>query len=135
MVRPARTRRGRTEVDDTPWVARGHSRETTFQEDLAEPAQVDQAVRELVAKVLKDVAAEGRPVVGLTLKIRYAPFVTKTSRKKIPETFDPEMVLAGALELAGRIEPDRPIRLLGLRAEMAMPDDAREGHTPTRSGW
>jgi nucleotidyltransferase/DNA polymerase involved in DNA repair len=27
----------------------------------------------------------------------------------------------------------RAIRLLGLRAEM--PVDAREGHTPTRSGW
>ena len=25
-------------VDDTPWVARGHSRETTFQQDLTEPA-------------------------------------------------------------------------------------------------
>ena len=36
---------------------------------------------------------------------------------------------------ADRIEPDRAIRLLGLRAEMPMPDDAREGHTPTRSGW
>ena len=126
---------GAREVDDTPWVARGHSRETTFQEDLVAPAQVDQAVRELVANVLKDVAAEGRPVVGLTLKIRYAPFITKTTGKKIPETSDAEMVLAGALELAGRIEPGRPIRLLGLRAEMAMPDDARDGHTPTRSGW
>ncbi len=39
------------------------------------------------------------------------------------------------LELVARIEPDRPIRLLGLRAEMPMPEDAREGHTPTRGGW
>ena len=43
---------------------------------------------------------------------------------------------SSVLQLASdRIEPDRPIRLLGLRAEMAMPDDAREGHTPTRGGW
>ncbi|MDQ1582164.1 MAG: polymerase [Microbacteriaceae bacterium] len=122
-------------VDDTPWVARGHSRETTFQHDLAEPAQVEAAVRELVDRVLEDVAAEGRPVVGLTLKVRYAPFVTKTFAKKVAETFDREAVLAHALELVGKIEPDRPIRLLGLRAEMPMPEDAREGHTPTRSGW
>jgi DNA polymerase IV len=27
------------------------------------------------------------------------------------------------------------VRLLGVRAEMSMPDDAREGHTPTRGGW
>jgi DNA polymerase-4 len=122
-------------VDDTPWVARGHSRETTFQQNLTEAAQVEDAVRELVDRVLEDVEAEGRPVIGLTLKVRYAPFFTKTYGKKIPETFDRELVLASALALAGKREPDRPIRLLGLRAEMPMPEDAREGHTPTRSGW
>lgn len=126
---------GSSVVDDTPWVARGHSRETTFQRDLTEPAQVDDAVRELVAAVLEDVAAEGRPVVGLTLKVRYVPFTTKTYARKIPETDDPAEVLARALDLRGRVEPDRPIRLLGLRAEMTMPDDSRQGHTPTRSGW
>ena len=122
-------------VDDTPWVARGHSRETTYQQDLTEPAQVEEAVRELAAQVLDDVAAEGRPVVGLALKVRYAPFITKTFTKKVAETFDRELVMARIFELVGRIEPARPIRLLGLRAEMAMPDDAREGHTPTRGGW
>jgi DNA polymerase-4 len=122
-------------VDDTPWVARGHSRETTFQRDLTEAEQVEDAVRDLLGRVLEDVTAEGRPVVGLTLKVRYAPFVTKTFNMKVAETFDREVVLARALELVGRIEPDRPIRLLGLRAEMTMPEDAREGHTPTRSGW
>ena len=122
-------------VDDTPWVARGHSRETTFQQDLTEPAQVDDALRELAARVLEDVAAEGRPVIGLTLKVRYAPFLTKTYAKKIPETSDGTEVLARALELTARIEPARPIRLLGLRAEMSMPGDSRKGHTPTRGGW
>ncbi|HEU4755867.1 MAG TPA: DNA polymerase IV [Agromyces sp.] len=123
-------------VDDTPWVARGHSRETTFQRDLTDTAEVEAALRELVAHVLEDVAAEGRPVIGLTLKVRYAPFFTKTYQRKIPETSDPDDVLARVLGLAAdRIEPDRAIRLLGLRAEMPMPADAREGHTPTRSGW
>lgn len=122
-------------VDDTPWVARGHSRETTYQQDLTEPAQIEEAVRELAARVLEDVAAEGRPVIGLTLKVRYAPFITKVFTKKIAETFDREVVLARVLDLVDRIEPDRPIRLLGLRAEMPLPEDAREGHSPTRSGW
>ena len=67
--------------------------------------------------------------------MRYAPFITKTFTKKVAETFDRELVMARICELVARIEPERPIRLLGLRAEMAMPDDAREGHTPTRSGW
>lgn len=122
-------------VDDTPWVARGHSRETTYQHDLTEPPQIEAAIRELAAQVLADVAAEGRPVVGLGLKVRYAPFITKTFTKKIAETADHEVVLERMLELAGRIEPERPVRLLGLRAEMRMPDEARDEHTPTRSGW
>ena len=126
---------GASVVDDTPWVARGHSRETTFQHDLTDPAQVHDAVRELTANVLNDVAAEGRPVIGLTLKVRYAPFTTKTHARKIPATFDRKEILARTLDLAGAIEAGRPIRLLGLRAEMAMPDDARKGHTPTRGGW
>ncbi|HEX5859380.1 MAG TPA: DNA polymerase IV [Microbacterium sp.] len=126
---------GATVVDDTPWVARGHSRETTYQQDLVERVQIEQAARDLLAQVLEDVAADGRPVVGLGLKVRYAPFITKTFTKKVASTFDREIVLQKAMELVGKIERDRPIRLLGVRAEMAMPDDAREGHTPTRSGW
>jgi DNA polymerase IV len=126
---------GASVVDDTPWVARGHSRETTYQQNLTEPEQVEAAVRELLDRVLEDVAAEGRPVVGLTLKVRYAPFLTKVFTKKISETFDRDVVLARTLDLVGRIDPERPIRLLGLRAEMPMPEEAREGHTPTRSGW
>ncbi|WEO79275.1 DNA polymerase IV [Cryobacterium sp. SO2] len=126
---------GASVVDDTPWVARGHSRETTFQHDLTEPTQVDGAVRELAARVLEDVLAEGRPVIGLTLKIRYAPFDTTTRARKIPGTSDGNEILERVLDLAGEIDAGRPIRLLGLRAEMAMPDNARQGHTPTRGGW
>ncbi|QEO16231.1 DNA polymerase IV [Agromyces intestinalis] len=127
---------GEREVDDTPWVARGRSRETTYQQDLADPAQVEAALVELAGHVLDDIAAEGRPVVGLTLKVRYAPFLTKTYQRKIPVTGDREAVTAALLGLASdRIEPGRPIRLLGVRAEMTMPDEAREPHTPTRGGW
>jgi DNA polymerase-4 len=123
-------------VDDTPWVARGHSRETTFQQDLEDPHDIESALRELAERVLDDVAAEGRPVIGLTLKVRYAPFFTKTYQRRIPETSDRADVVRRVMGLAAdRIEEGRAIRLLGLRAEMPMPDDAREGHTPTRSGW
>ena len=67
--------------------------------------------------------------------MRYAPFFTKTFTKKIAATVRSATSCAPrCMELVAKIEPDRPIRLLGVRAEMAMPDDAREGHTPTRSG-
>src|SRR6187431_1947771 len=87
---------GTSMVDDTPWVPRGHSRETTYQQDLNERAQVEGALDELLAQVLDDVVAEGRPVIGLTLKVRYAPFLTKIFTKKIPGTFDRDVVRARA---------------------------------------
>ncbi|MWC00154.1 DNA polymerase IV [Agromyces seonyuensis] len=127
---------GDRDVDDTPWVARARSRETTFQEDLDEPAAVEAALRDLTAAVLGDVAEEGRPVIGLTLKVRYAPFDTKTHARKIAETADPDEVLAAVLGLAAdRLDPDRAVRLLGLRADLKMPEDAREPRTPGRGGW
>ena len=126
---------GSAVVDDTPWVARGHSKETTFQTNIVDPGEIESAARTLLDQVLDEVAADDRPVVGLGLKVRYAPFLTKTFTKKIPSTSDRDTVIAHAMELVAKIEPDRPIRLLGMRAEMAMPEDAREGHTPTRGGW
>jgi len=126
---------GTNVVDDSPWVPRGHGRETTFQQNLVDRTDIEKAARELLDQVLADVAAEGRPVVGVGLKVRYAPFITKTFVHKVAETFDRDTVIAETMKLVDRIEPGRPIRLLGVRAEMAMPDDAREGHTPTRSGW
>ncbi|MFG6445920.1 DNA polymerase IV [Microbacterium sp. P06] len=126
---------GSAVVDDTPWVARGHSRETTFQQDLIDPADVDTAVRGMLDEVLDEVAAEERMVIGLGLKVRYAPFLTKTFTRKIAPTNDRDLITREEMTLVAKIDPDRPIRLLGVRADMAMPDDAREGHTPTRGGW
>lgn len=122
-------------VDDTPWVPRGHSRETTYQADLTDPAEIERAALALLDQVLDDVAEDGRGVIGLGLKVRYAPFTTKTFTKRIPETADRAVIVDRAGELIARIAPDRAVRLLGLRAEMALPDDAREGRTPTRGAW
>jgi DNA polymerase-4 len=114
---------GSAVVDDTPWVARGHGRERTFQRDLTEPDQVDEAIRQLVGEVLADVAREGRPAVRLTLKVRYAPFFTKTFSRTLPEpTTDAAVILAETLTLVAKRRAGRPIRLLGLRVEMTMPE-------------
>ena len=76
--------------------------------------------------MLADVAREGRPAVRLTLKVRYAPFFTKTFSRTLPEpTTDAAVILAETLALAGKRQPGRPIRLLGLRAEMTMPEPDR----------
>jgi DNA polymerase IV len=114
---------GPVTVDDTPWVPRGHSRETTFQQNLTTPEQVRSAVRALAHDVADDAARDGRAVFRVGLKVRYAPFVTKVMSRKLPEpTHDPDVVVAAAEALAGEIE-DREVRLLGVRAEMVMPDE------------
>lgn len=124
---------GPTTVDDAPWVPRGHSRETTFQQNLTTPEQVRDAVRAMAQEVVQDTAEDGRPVVRVALKVRYAPFVTTSTSRKLPEaTRDPATIVDAVLALLDKVE-DREIRLLGVRAEMAMPDDADPAdRTPVR---
>ena len=124
---------GPTTVDDRPWVPRGHSRETTFQQNLTTRDQVMTAVHELVHHVVEDVENDGRPVVRVTLKVRYAPFETKVMNRKLPDaTRDHAEIAAAVAALADTVD-DREVRLLGVRAEMAMPDDADPSErTPVR---
>ena len=115
---------GSAVVDGTPWVARGHSRETTFQSNLTTPEQVRAAVRELASQVFDDTVREGRPVFRVALKVRYAPFFTQTRARKLPApTSDREVVVDAAVALAEALDPAREVRLLGVRAEMVMPED------------
>ncbi|MEO7423404.1 MAG: DNA polymerase IV [Ornithinibacter sp.] len=126
---------GSAEVDDTPWVARSHSRETTYQQNLTTPEQIRDAVRVLTDQALEDVRREGRPVERIGLKIRYAPFFTVTrSRKLAATTPDPARVHAAVQSLlADHLEEGREVRLLGVRAEMTMPDGGEEvERTPVR---
>ncbi|MDN5797223.1 MAG: DNA polymerase IV [Intrasporangium sp.] len=125
---------GSTTVDDTPWVARGHSRETTYQQNLTRRDQVLEAVRLLAEQAFQDTVAEGRPVTRVTLKVRYAPFFTQSKARKLPApTSEREAVVAAALALVERLDPGREIRLLGVRAEMQMPEDGDPAErTPIR---
>ncbi|MFC4627103.1 DNA polymerase IV [Promicromonospora alba] len=114
---------GSAVVDDAPWVARGHSRETTYQRNLTTPEQVEAALRDLVTQVHADTEAEDRPVFRMGLKVRYAPFFTQSYSKKLPApTRSLDEMTSAVLSLAGGMEPGREVRLLGVRAEMVMPD-------------
>jgi DNA polymerase-4 len=113
---------GRAKVDDTPWVARAHGRETTYQHDLSSPDEIAAAVRELAAQVVEDIGREGRACARVHLKVRFAPFFTvNRSRKLAAPTSDAGEIARTALELLEALDDDRPIRLLGVRAEMVPP--------------
>lgn len=125
---------GPAAVDSTPWVARSHSRETTYQQNLTTTAEVQAALTDLAGHAFDDCAAEGRPVVRVHLKVRYAPFDTKTFGRKLPApTTDRTDVIDAALALGTTLDPHREVRLLGVRAEMAMPEGGDPAErTPVR---
>jgi DNA polymerase-4 len=110
-------------VDDTPWVARAHGRETTYQQNLAEPEEIASAIRVLADQVVEDIRGEERACARVHLKVRFAPFFTVSRSRKLAEpTFDPAVIAGTALDLLAKLEDTRPIRLLGLRAEMVPPE-------------
>jgi DNA polymerase-4 len=110
-------------VEGTPWVARSHSRESTFQQDLTDWAQVEDEVRRLASQVTEDIRREDRPAVRVAVKVRFAPFDTHTRSLTLDHsTSDPETIGRAAVELVNRFERTRAIRLLGVRAEMVPPD-------------
>jgi DNA polymerase-4 len=114
---------GSSVVDDTPWVPRAHGRETTFQQDLVGPAEVDRALEDLAAQVVTDIGAEGRACARVHLKVRFAPFTTLTRVRTLPAPTEEATVIARtAQELFRALEDPRPVRLLGVRAEMVPPE-------------
>jgi nucleotidyltransferase/DNA polymerase involved in DNA repair len=129
-IGPWLARLGRGEDSSTvvgdPYVPRSRSRETTFQQNVEDWAQVRQAVAELTGRVLDDIAADGRDVVRVVVKVRYAPFFTATHGKAVaPPTLDADRIQHAALDALGLFEPDRPVRLVGVRAELTPPSRTR----------
>jgi len=113
-------------VDATPYVPQGHGRETTFQENLTDWAAIEEETRRLTARVLDDIRREGRPAVRVGLKIRLAPFETRSRSLTLPgPTYDETELAEAAIELLGRLDAadrdralSRGVRLLGIRLEM-----------------
>ncbi|WP_205471560.1 DNA polymerase IV [Nocardioides sp. SYSU D00038] len=109
-------------VSAAPWVPRAHGRETTFQNDLDDWAEVVQAVRDLTVRVVADIDKEGRPAARVGIKVRYKPFFTTSRSLTLPAPSNDPVVLAdAAASLLDRVERDRPVRLLGVRLEMVEP--------------
>jgi DNA polymerase-4 len=104
---------GDSEVDDSPYVARGHGKEETFQRNIASWSVVETEVVRITRLLAIDLAAEERPVVRVVVKVRYAPFITETHGVAVKSMTLEEAALAALARFTGR----RPVRLLGVRAE------------------
>ena len=111
--------RGSSTVVSEPHVARSHSREITFQEDLRDWDRVRHEVTVLVRRVAQDVSDGQRRVVRVVTKVRYAPFITRThSRALTVPSSDVAAIEAAALAALDAFTSRDPVRLLGVRAEL-----------------
>ena len=109
---------GSRTIATEPYVPRGHSREVTLTEDLVERADIEATLRRLASEVLADVAAD-REVTHVAIKVRFVPFFTVTRVHKLTSpTRDAGVVQDEAVALLDRVEPGRPVRLLGVRCSL-----------------
>jgi DNA polymerase-4 len=109
-------------VVDEPRVALGRSREVTYERDLTDRAAITAEVVRMAAELTREMAADGRLVVRVAVKVRTSTFFTRTKIAKLPEpTTDPAVVERGAVAVLDRFELDRPVRLLGVRVELDRP--------------
>ena len=114
---------GDAAVSAEPWVPRSRSHVVTFPQDLTDPAEMDSAITELAHQTLTEIVAAGRTVTRVAVTVRTKTFFTRTKIRKLAVAGnDAEPIVATALDLLHQFELDRPIRLLGVRLELAMPD-------------
>jgi DNA polymerase IV len=114
---------GDTNVSAEPWVPRSRSHVITFPRDLSDRAEIDSAVIELAHNTLTEIVAQGRIVTRVAVTVRTNTFYTRTKIRKLPSaSTDVDAITQTALNLLGQFELDRPIRLLGVRLELAPPD-------------
>jgi nucleotidyltransferase/DNA polymerase involved in DNA repair len=110
-------------VVGTPYVARGRSREHTFQHNLEDWDEVRREVARLARMVAEDMAAEGRSAARVVAKVRFAPFTTHTHGQALPApTSEPAEIERAALAALDKFTARRPVRLVGVRAELVMPE-------------
>ena len=119
-LRQLATGEGGSEVSAEPWVPRGVSRERTFQQDLEDPDEIRRELVRLTHELMEDLERDGRPVIRVTVKVRFVPFFTQQRSVKLAEpTLEVAAIEAGALAALDRFEMDRKVRLLGVRGEFA----------------
>jgi DNA polymerase IV len=111
---------GDNTVSAEPWVPRSRSHVVTFPRDLTARAEMDSVVVELARRTLAEVVAESRIVTRVAVTVRNSAFFTRTKIRKLGEpSTDADVVVAAALQVLDLFELNRPVRLLGVRLELA----------------
>lgn len=114
---------GDTDVSAAAWVPRSRSHVVTFPRDLTERVEMESAVVDLAQRTLAEIAEQNRVVTRVAVTVRTKSFFTRTKIRKLSEPgVDANLITRTALDLLGQFELDRPVRLLGVRLELAAPE-------------
>jgi nucleotidyltransferase/DNA polymerase involved in DNA repair len=109
----------RAPVEAAPYVPRSRGREITYQQDITDWAQVRREVTRLARQVAADISSERRPALRVVVTVRYRPFLTHTHGHPLPEAgSDAAAIERAALAALDQFTRRRPVRLLGVRAEL-----------------
>ncbi len=114
---------------ETVRIAKSESRETTFDSDLHGLPQLEPVLERLTGELCETLAREERRGRTIGIKVRFDDFSTVTRARSIDAAVnDSSTVGTVALELLRRLDPRRPVRLLGVRVAGL---DEQAGHGMT----
>ena len=112
-------RLGRFEDDrgiETVRVAKSESRETTFDSDVRGLPALEPRLRRLTEELCSTLVRQERRGRTIGIKVRYDDFSTVTRARSLAAPVnDLETVWQLAAELLRRLDPPRPVRLIGVR--------------------
>ena len=111
---------GSRTVTAEPWVAKSKSRQVTFPIDLTEPRVIADQVASLARDLCAEISNDGRQATHVAVTVRSRTFFTQVKSGKLPEaTTDMDIVEDAARRILARFEIAKPVRLLGVRLDLA----------------
>ncbi len=101
---------------ETVRVAKSESRETTFDHDLHGLSALEPVLERLTGELCDTLARAERRGRTIGIKVRFDDFSTVTRARSLDAAVNDEKTVGSvALDLLRRLDPRRPVRLLGVR--------------------
>ena len=108
-------------------VSKSESRETTFDRDLRGLDALLPVLDGLAEELCRTLGAQGRCGRTIGIKVRLSDFTTHTRARTLPESTNRHAVVgAVAGDLLRAFDPQRPVRLLGVRVAALDPPEREE---------
>ncbi len=114
---------GDSTITTQPWTAKSHSKSRTYPTDMTDGAEIRSAAEQLTRELIDQIVDEGRVVFRVAVTVRTSTFYTRTTSRTLEaSTTNYDDVVPVVVELLERFEPDRAVRLLGVRCDLVDPE-------------